>query len=1164
MNRLSLLTAMLLACFACDTTFGQNGADDCAGAVDITGLTLVSFDNTAVTQAVPTLPTAINCGAGGGDFFADVWYSWTAPANGALTLSTCNVATGIDTDLALWDGTGGCAALAEVACNGDGPNPPCANFTSLIDNASVLAGTTYIIQIGGWDAPTGVGTGDLELTFTSGTLPPGNLNCTYDDVTGDTTVAFDAADNYVDVAVSVNGNPTTNTGALAAGPQSVVLAGLGQGVNTICLVADDGASGPSVEACCDVFVPVQCPPTVDGTLVPIPTVTPFIGCVSCNAAGINANNSYLRIFDVVNGYGVSDDFTLECVTTAVDASNVGSASGVQPVHIRVYVDPNGGNLSNFQYIAATVDVLNATAGVIANTAVANAPILIYEEQFGVPQLNDELFNFAFGTGLQVDPGGFGATNPVVGCLSDYTPTATLVIEIYTPDDDGSGNGFFMAATDTTAAPEIGVSYLSSVDCGIATPTSTASIGFGNNRYIMDIGYSINVVGACGTPGGVASLSCAQTPGDTTHTADWVDAGGAASWTVEVAGNLVATLPAATTTFTTAAQTPYTSEDLVISAWTGAGGTGSVINQRSCGLVTSPAYNWAEGALVVGPGGAVEDVTTPYIGTTGQALDVNVCDNGTGVTQIQNDFFLRYTAGVTGDVLVSTCLPGTTIVTDDTMTAVYTYDAVLLDDPTLAIACNDDPGAGANATNNPDCGTLTSELIFSATSGTEYLVKIGTFNAAGIGDLEWVINDCVPVTDLAAAVDCSSGDVTLTWTPTANATSQEVLRDNVSIATLTSTDNMYVDLGVASGDYTYALVTDCGSGPNPAELDVSVLNYSGQTDIVLAQEGLQSLGDVGLTDSGPIILQSLLNNGRNAALVRASVLDFPCVNDAAVENVWVATGTFPADYRGDVAELDALGALSAAGKGVYFEGGDHWGFVHVDSTFDDHDGVDDAGHGFGDGDDTFGQMDGQNSGLGLDLGALVDVGYTQDQAGIDFTDQLNVASGGTPAADANVDDAGSIWVNSDDTMTGEPAYITGIYAQGSSPAGNVISSSWEFGGYGGDLDALAMSYIAALEGGSPPGAFIRGDANADGSTNIADAIYILGVLFPGGGTPPVPPCDDSTDANDDGGRNIADAIALLGVLFPSTSPPPTLPAPTGACGPDPTADPFDCLSFPPCP
>ena len=89
-------------------------------------------------------------------------------------------------------------------------------------------------------------------------------------------------------------------------------------------------------------------------------------------------------------------------------------------------------------------------------------------------------------------------------------------------------------------------------------------------------------------------------------------------------------------------------------------------------------------------------------------------------------------------------------------------------------------------------------------------------------------------------------------------------------------------------------------------------------------------------------------------------------------------------------------------------------------------------------------------------------------------------------------------------------------------------------------------------------FRRGDANADGAIDIADAVCVLGYLFGGAADPcaaRVPRCLDAADANDDGAVDIGDAVKILGHLFGGGGP---LPPPGGACGIDPTDD-----GLPPC-
>lgn len=92
-----------------------------------------------------------------------------------------------------------------------------------------------------------------------------------------------------------------------------------------------------------------------------------------------------------------------------------------------------------------------------------------------------------------------------------------------------------------------------------------------------------------------------------------------------------------------------------------------------------------------------------------------------------------------------------------------------------------------------------------------------------------------------------------------------------------------------------------------------------------------------------------------------------------------------------------------------------------------------------------------------------------------------------------------------------------------------------------------------------GDFKRGDANLDAVVNLADAVYILCVLFPPA-TPCLPfPCQDAADVTDSNGLNIGDVVYLLAYLFGvPPGPPPPAPGPF-TCGVDPTADALDCVS-----
>lgn len=64
--------------------------------------------------------------------------------------------------------------------------------------------------------------------------------------------------------------------------------------------------------------------------------------------------------------------------------------------------------------------------------------------------------------------------------------------------------------------------------------------------------------------------------------------------------------------------------------------------------------------------------------------------------------------------------------------------------------------------------------------------------------------------------------------------------------------------------------------------------------------------------------------------------------------------------------------------------------------------------------------------------------------------------------------------------------------------------------------------------------LRGDANADGAINMADAVAIVNFVFKGG---PPPPTTYNGDANGDDTVNLADAIYLINYIFKGGPPPP---------------------------
>ncbi|RUA22564.1 MAG: hypothetical protein DSY79_03210, partial [Chloroflexi bacterium] len=515
-------------------------------------------------------------------------------------------------------------------------------------------------------------------------------------------------------------------------------------------------------------------------------------------------------------------------------------------------------------------------------------------------------------------------------------------------------------------------------------------------------------------------------------------------------------------------------------------------------------------------------------TSSVPSDITLCA-ATLFGQNNLDGWYSYTATVDASYWIHTCDPA------GWDTDLLVYDGTDCDN-LIPIACNGDSGALPGP-----CQIFYSYVEVTLTAGTTYLIRVGSFGTiTGTGTLNIVPLLCPPMAGLAAASDCTTGDVTLSWA--ANAYDQiEILRDTVLIDTVAGSDTSYIDPGLASGNYVYQVQGVCGGNVGGSQtISANVASYGGEAHVIFAVEGIDQ------TDSVAALQAALDANGIGYVTTTLGPAAWGCLGSDSIQCAWMMTGTWPNDYRINDADGTALATAVENGKGVYFEAGDHWGFVHLVTAYDNYDGVDQSS--VTDGNDTFLSMNGFDTGFGLDTSDLSGTAYNQAAAGNDYTDQFNVLAG---AAGPN---AGLLW---SDAVAG---YGTGAFYATDDPFGNTISQSWEFGGFGGDQVDLAARYIAAMCGGAPPGTgFQRGDANGDGSFNIADLIFLLAALFSGG---PGGDCGDANDVNDDGNINIADAINGLAALF-SGGPTPPDPSP-GACGTDPTDDALDCASYIACP
>lgn len=587
---------------------------------------------------------------------------------------------------------------------------------------------------------------------------------------------------------------------------------------------------------------------------------------------------------------------------------------------------------------------------------------------------------------------------------------------------------------------------------------------------------------------------------------------------------------------------------VISA-TGSLGSSSILDLNGTG---GPPNDHCPGATFIGQGSpaAVGNLLTA------SPDGASTCGLSTG----NRDVWYAFTAPNSGSFLFDTCgthdAPGLDLGMD---TVLNVFDAC----GGMELACNDDNGSACAGIDAGAARDSSVSVLLSA--GQTVLVRVSHFGTA-IANGDFVLNvgqDCGGIGPLTCTYDCATNQVFLAWTNNPNAfAGYDILENGLLVGSAPAGASSFNLPGPAVGTNTYEVQWACALGGSgtagicTVNVQPPIFVPPSATDVILHLEGIDDAGDLGLVDSGAALEAALLANGRVVQRIAPANFDgliaSGCLDLSNAQTLWVMTGTFPRDYRLTLGEGNALAALAASGAGIYFEAADHWGFTHLVTGLDQRDGVDPTGNQ--DGNDTFGQMDGANAALaGLDLSSQLDIAYTQDQAGNDFTDRLAVTGGDAPA----VSSAEVIWTNSDDSMTGELPYVTGVIAV-HSDGGRMISTSWEFGGFGGDPVLLAGAYLVALgRDGTPPLMIIAGDPDGTGTITIGDAIILLSNLFPpvaagpfgaapfapGGGS-----CSAALDCNSDNLFNIADPIYLLAWLFAGGPPPPAWGGGLPACHP----------------
>ena len=298
--------------------------------------------------------------------------------------------------------------------------------------------------------------------------------------------------------------------------------------------------------------------------------------------------------------------------------------------------------------------------------------------------------------------------------------------------------------------------------------------------------------------------------------------------------------------------------------------------------------------------------------------------------------------------------------------------------------------------------------------------------------------CIAPTNFSVSSSCSNDTITLSWSNQASYTMIDVsLQDSSggpAIFLPIAGNSQSVTLPSLPPDrYVAQVRAHCAQG-SAAAVQATVVHspYSGggNVDFIWAAEG------AGAVDSVLALRKALTSNGLQPIIVD-DLESYLCLGTPDPTTVlWVCLGTTSNSHLLTQSEAALLSSLHASGVSIYLEGSDVWSAPPT--TFSAYDGVAAAVPA---GDDSFTEMELIPFDCHLSLPSRV--AYVQDDlVGNDSTDRL------TPAAEQG-GVASLLWRNYDDSVQGtESAYGTTVFIDHPN-AGNVISSSWEFGGFSGD-------------------------------------------------------------------------------------------------------------------
>jgi len=692
------------------------------------------------------------------------YFSFTPAESGSYRLSTCNAAS-FDTKIAVMntcDPAGGV-----VACNDDGAG--CTGFTSLIANATLTAGQTYIVALGGYGATTPTGTGTLTVSLNGG----GGSGCKT-------------------AAAAVEGLNSFDTTGLT---EVLDLAGF----------CDPGAFGddalynvayftftPSVTAAYTVSTCNIAP--FDTRLAVMPTCSVLDGVLACNDDGPDTCANFssridaveleagVQYYIVVGGYSAADAGAGQFEISQFVPCQLPASTGTE---IELCGEDLNGGCNNAAGgnpadPIAVGDTIAGTFWAAAGTRDTDWYLLTLTEGTEVTlTINSSVDCFAAfvdtGCGAIIGtptagtcPGStlqcLAAGTYYVVCLPstfDGYPCGGAVGNDYTIQVSGVACDAQPPVNDTCATATVAVEGINPFDNTFAgTDVAVATCGFGGTAFTKDVFFTftatqtgdynfetctgpapfdtgIEIYDICPDQGGIllgcnddgagcaafaSSLNFGMVKGTTyvIRVGGWGGAFGATNLTISFVGDAPSCGDAGLGSCCEAQTVPFCNDAACCTQicaadafccdnqWDQVCANAAIAGCTNC-QVAPPANDECAAAATL-PLGATPFSTLGATGTTLACLKF-------GNTNVYND--LWYVHQATGDQTLTISLCGSAF---DTKIAVFEGSCT-----GALVACNDDAVAPAAC-----AGTLQSELSFTAVCGTSYYISVGSFSATAFG------------------------------------------------------------------------------------------------------------------------------------------------------------------------------------------------------------------------------------------------------------------------------------------------------------------------------------------------------------------------------------------------------------------------------------------------